>query len=128
MSILGVIGSFLLLLFVGSMALYAGTLLQMHFYITRSLPSLDKLKHYAPGIVSCVYDDRGKVIADFACQRRFVVPIRQIPWQLKPRLWLPKTRTIGSATVQASTIHGLFSGSAFHSGGFAPVGLPSRCK
>ncbi len=74
---------FVLLIMIGCTAAGTGMALQAYFFYTQNLPSIDKLKNYSPPIVSCFYDDKGQLIADFAHERRFVIPTEEIPDLLK---------------------------------------------
>ncbi len=74
----GIVRFFLLLTF-GLIAGGAGTAAQSYLFFTHNLPSVEKLKNYAPPIVTQVYADDGTVIAEFASERRFVVSIDEIP-------------------------------------------------
>ncbi len=78
-SFFGGIARFVLLIMIGCAAGGAGMALQGYFFFTQNLPSIDKLKNYSPPIVSCFYDDKGQLIADFAKERRFVVPAEEMP-------------------------------------------------
>jgi penicillin-binding protein 1A len=77
--ILVVVARFVFLVFVSVVALFAGVLFQGYVYFSSGLPSIEGLKDYKPPIVSCVYDDQGTIIAEYAHQRRYVVPIEDIP-------------------------------------------------
>ncbi len=82
-SFFGAISRFLLLGFLGVVCGVTGMALQGYFYFTKSLPSIDKLNNYSPPIVTRFYADDGELLAEFAYQRRFVVPIEQIPKTLQ---------------------------------------------
>lgn len=78
-SFFGGIARFVLLVMVGCMSGAAGLTAQAYVFFTHSLPSIEKLKDYEPPVVSQVYSDKGELIGEFAYQRRFVVPIDQVP-------------------------------------------------
>ncbi len=82
-SFFGAISRFLLLGFLGAVCGVTGMALQGYFYFTKSLPSIDKLNNYSPPTVTRFYADDGELVAEFAYQRRFVVPIEQIPTTLQ---------------------------------------------
>ncbi len=82
-SFFGSITRFFLLAFIGVICAMAGTAVQAYFYFTKTLPSIEKLKNYSPPTVTRFYADDGEIIAEFAYQRRFVVPIDQIPKTLQ---------------------------------------------
>ncbi|MGO9568132.1 MAG: penicillin-binding protein 1A [Desulfomonilaceae bacterium] len=73
------IARFVLLMFIGCIAGGAGVAVQGYAYFTHSLPSIQKLSKYSPPTVTHVYADKGELIGEFAYQRRFLVPIDQIP-------------------------------------------------
>lgn len=49
------------------------------FMYTRELPSLDAVKTYEPRLVTTVYADNYEVIAEFSAEKRFKVPLKDIP-------------------------------------------------
>ena len=57
---------------------YAGAYAAYRHY-ARDLPSLDALRLYRPKTVSFLYADDGRVIAEYARERRYVVPLERIP-------------------------------------------------
>ena len=73
------IARFVLLIFIGCISGAAGVTAQGYAYFTHSLPSIQKLSKYSFSIVTQVYADKGELIGEFATQRRFLVPIDQIP-------------------------------------------------
>ncbi|MGB6068753.1 MAG: PBP1A family penicillin-binding protein [Desulfomonilaceae bacterium] len=73
------IARFVLLIFIGCTAGMAGVAAQGYVYFAHNLPSIQKLKKYAPSTVTQVYADKGELIGEFFYQYRFVVPIEQIP-------------------------------------------------
>jgi len=78
-SFFGGIARFVLLVLVGCISGTAGLAAQAYVFFTHNLPNIEKLKNYEPPVVTRVYADRGELIGEFANQRRFVVPIDQIP-------------------------------------------------
>jgi penicillin-binding protein 1A len=68
--------SFLFLLGVGllgGLGLAAG-----YLYISESLPKINSLMDYRPAIISKVFADDGRVIAEFFKERRIVVPLSEV--------------------------------------------------
>jgi penicillin-binding protein 1A len=53
-----------------------------YLYVAGSLPRVDTLADYRPPIITRVYSDDGKVIAEFYRERRIVVPVSRMPQQL----------------------------------------------
>jgi penicillin-binding protein 1A len=78
-SFFGGIVRFALLVCIGLGAGAAGMALQSYFYFTSNLPSIEKLKNYSPPIITRLYSDKGNCVAEFATERRVVLPIDQIP-------------------------------------------------
>ncbi|NLI34379.1 MAG: penicillin-binding protein, partial [Deltaproteobacteria bacterium] len=60
------------------------TLAGLAFYIqvTRSLPSVQALRNYHPPLVSSVYASDGSLIGEFYAERRYVIPLRDMPSHL----------------------------------------------
>jgi len=79
----GGIARFVLLVLIGCGAGAVGVATQSYFFFTQSLPSIEKLKNYSPPIVSQVYAANSELIGDFAHQRRYVLPIDEIPKTLQ---------------------------------------------
>ena len=50
---------------------------------SRDLPSHEQLAQYAPKTISRIYSGEGKLIDEFAEERRIFVPIEDIPAQVK---------------------------------------------
>ena len=69
----------LLTVMVGS--LVAAGLVFVVFYIEldRSLPSIQSLKNYHPPLVSSVYAADGSLIGEFYTERRYLVPLQEVP-------------------------------------------------
>ena len=66
-------GSFLLCL--GGAGLY--------LYISRDLPRINNLKDYRPATVTTVFSDDGRKIGEFFRERRIVIPLNEMPDNLK---------------------------------------------
>ena len=73
------IARFVLLIFVGCASGAAGAAVQGYAYFTHGLPSIQKLKKYSPPIVTQFYADKSELIGEFATERRFLVPMEEIP-------------------------------------------------
>jgi len=82
-SFFGAVGRLVVLIFLGVAFGMAGVAVQGYFYFTQSLPSIEKLNNYSPPTVTRFFADKGELLAEFAYQRRFVVPIEQIPKTLQ---------------------------------------------
>ena len=50
-----------------------------YFYFTRDLPKISSLRDYSPPIITAVYSDDNRKIAEFYKERRIIVPITKIP-------------------------------------------------
>ncbi len=82
-SIFGSVARFCLLVVLGCAACGAGGMAQGYLFFTHNLPSIEKLKRYEPPIVTEFYSGDGKLMIDFATERRYVVPIDEIPKMLQ---------------------------------------------
>ena len=51
-------------------------------YLSKGLPKINTLKDYHPSIITTVYSDDNRKIAEFYRERRIVVPLEEIPQQL----------------------------------------------
>ena len=51
----------------------------LYTYISRDLPKISTLKDYRPPIITTVYADDGRKIAEFYNERRIVVPLSETP-------------------------------------------------
>ncbi|NTV43539.1 MAG: penicillin-binding protein, partial [Syntrophobacteraceae bacterium] len=65
-------------------AIAIGALAGFAFYmqVTRSLPSVHALKNYHPPLVSTVYASDGSLIGEFFTERRYVIPLDEVPSHL----------------------------------------------
>ncbi len=72
-------------LIVAASAILAGLVLMVLavFAYSRELPSLDAIKNYEPRLVTSVYADNYEVIAEFSTEKRFKVPLKDIPEHVK---------------------------------------------
>lgn len=66
---------------IGASVVLAGliVLVLVVFMFTRELPSLDAVKTYEPRLVTAVYSDNYETIAEFSTEKRFKVPLKDIP-------------------------------------------------
>jgi len=62
-------------LVLGVTAILGGFYLQL----TRSLPNITSLKNYHPPLVSSVYASDGTLIGEFFAERRYLVPLEELP-------------------------------------------------
>ncbi len=53
-----------------------------YFYFTKDLPQISSLKDYRPSIITTVYSDDNRKIAEFFKERRIVVPLDKMPKML----------------------------------------------
>jgi penicillin-binding protein 1A len=58
-------------------------LVGVYFYFGRNLPKISSLKDYRPSIITTVYSDDTRKIAEFFKERRIVIPLSQMPEMLK---------------------------------------------
>jgi len=54
----------------------------LYFYLSENLPKISSLKDYRPPIITTVYSDDNRKIAEFYKQRRIVIPLSQMPGML----------------------------------------------
>jgi penicillin-binding protein 1A len=54
----------------------------VYFYLSRDLPQISSLADYHPPIITTVYSDDNRKIAEFYKERRIVVPLDKIPEKL----------------------------------------------
>ena len=64
-------------------AAFLGLSLGGYYAITRNLPSVADLEHFEPYIITSVYGDDGRLVKEFAVERRLEVPYAKIPEVLK---------------------------------------------
>ncbi|MGA2734297.1 MAG: PBP1A family penicillin-binding protein [Syntrophobacteraceae bacterium] len=72
--IFGLFSIFLCLSMVGGIAVFA-----LYLQIDRSLPSVEALKQYHPPLVTSVYSADGELIGEFFIERRYLVPLEELP-------------------------------------------------
>ncbi|MBE9502693.1 MAG: PBP1A family penicillin-binding protein [Proteobacteria bacterium] len=53
-----------------------------YYYLAKDLPTLDDITDYKPNIVTTLYSQEGTVIGEFAIEKRYVLPLADIPLQL----------------------------------------------
>ncbi|MGD9308329.1 MAG: penicillin-binding protein 1A [Desulfosarcina sp.] len=61
----------------------ATAMVGVYFYLVEDLPKITSLKDYHPPIITTVYSDDNRKIAEFYKERRVVVPLSKIPVQLQ---------------------------------------------
>jgi len=54
-----------------------------YFYISKDLPTINNLKEYRPATVTSVFSDDGRKIGEFFRKRRIVIPLSDMPDNLK---------------------------------------------
>ncbi len=55
----------------------------VYFYLSENLPKISTLKDYRPPVITTVYSDDNRKIAEFFKERRIVIPLSQMPPMLK---------------------------------------------
>ena len=58
-------------------------LIGVYFYLGKNLPKISSLKDYRPSIITTVYSDDTRKIAEFFKERRIVIPLSQMTEMLK---------------------------------------------
>ena len=66
-----------------ALAASGGALTGLVLAYQRDLPLIQELEDYEPSVISQVFDDRGEVIAEFAVEKRVVIPYEGIPDHLR---------------------------------------------
>jgi penicillin-binding protein 1A len=64
---------------IGSVVAVGLALVVFYIELDRSLPSTQSLKNYHPPLVSSVYAADGSLIGEFYTERRFLVPLQEVP-------------------------------------------------
>ena len=59
------------------------SIIGVYFYLSRDLPKISSLKDYHPPLITTVYSDDNRTIAEFYKERRIVLPLSQMPKMLK---------------------------------------------
>ncbi len=72
----------LLLAASGVLLLAVAGIVGAYFYVASSLPRVETLEDYRPPVISRVYSEDGTLIAEFARERRIIVPVERMPRQL----------------------------------------------
>ncbi len=68
--------------FVGAVVAVCGFIYVLHYY-SQDLPAYDQLRNYEPPIVTRLYAGDGRLLAEFAEEKRVFVPIEFIPDRVK---------------------------------------------
>ncbi len=63
--------------------LAAGALAALYMYLSADLPRIASLKDYKPSVITTVYADDNRKIAEFFKERRIVIPLSKMPDMLK---------------------------------------------
>ncbi|MEM6602903.1 MAG: penicillin-binding protein 1A [Pseudomonadota bacterium] len=66
-----------------SVLAFASFVAILYWYYSKDLPTYDQLAEYHPPVISRVYSEDGKLIGEFAKERRLYTPIEGIPDQVK---------------------------------------------
>lgn len=82
-AIMGRLVKWSLLMAVILMLMGAAAMVGVYFYLSDDLPKITSLTDYNPSIITTVYSDDNRKIAEFYKERRIVVPLSKIPVQLQ---------------------------------------------
>lgn len=55
----------------------------LYFHINETLPKINSLADYHPPVVSRVFSDDGRLVAEFYTEKRIVIPLSEMPEMLK---------------------------------------------
>ena len=103
----------LFLLFFG-FGLYDST----YAYLQRDLPSVGRLKNWQPNLTTKIYSADGKLLAEFASERREIVPLKDVPPVVIKALlatedqWFFKHRGLNYVRMIEAAAHNLTVGEA----------------
>ena len=78
----GFLGTFILWSFLLGLVLVicaAGAGLVLYYSISKDLPKIASLADYHPSIITTVYADDNRKIAEFFKERRIVIPLKEMP-------------------------------------------------
>jgi penicillin-binding protein 1A len=75
---------FLWSLLLGFVLLFFGALtgVATFYYLSQDLPQISTLTDYKPSIITTVYSDDGRKIAEFSKERRIIIPLDEMPQML----------------------------------------------
>ena len=82
-SFFGGMTRFVMLILIACVAGVTGIATQGYLYFTHNLPGIEKLKNYSPPTVTEFFSDKNELIGEFATERRFVVPLENVPKTLQ---------------------------------------------
>ena len=82
-AMVGRLAKWSLLMAVILMLMGAAAMVGVYFYLSDDLPKITSLTDYHPSIITTVYSDDNRKIAEFYKERRIVVPLSKIPIQLQ---------------------------------------------
>ena len=54
-----------------------------YIYFSKDLPRLTSVKDYSPNVVTRVFSEHGEVIAEFFVEKRYAIPIEDMPTELR---------------------------------------------
>ncbi|MBN2332052.1 MAG: PBP1A family penicillin-binding protein [Deltaproteobacteria bacterium] len=74
---------FCAVLLVAGFVLAAAVGMGTYFYFASDLPRITSLRDYRPATITEIYADNGKIIGQFYLEKRKIIPIEEIPEQLK---------------------------------------------
>ncbi|MBW2219847.1 MAG: transglycosylase domain-containing protein, partial [Deltaproteobacteria bacterium] len=76
------VARFFIMLFLFTIILAGSVLLSGYYYFKKDLPKIISLKDYRPPVITTVYSDDGRKIAEFFKERRIVIPLEDMPEML----------------------------------------------
>ncbi len=63
--------------------LCAGGVTAVYFHFSSQVPELDSAVYYEPAISSKVYDRHGRLLAEFAREKRIIIPLSDVPMVMR---------------------------------------------
>jgi len=73
------IGRILIMLVIILTTIGGLTVTGYYYYLQENLPKITSLKDYLPPVITMVYSDDGRKIAEFYKERRMIVPLSKTP-------------------------------------------------
>jgi penicillin-binding protein 1A len=68
--------------FIGLLVVSAALVAGVYIYFSKDLPRLTSVKDYSPNVVTRVFSEHGEVIAEFFVEKRYAIPIEEMPTEL----------------------------------------------
>lgn len=70
---------FVLLVCISCVALVLGAAVQSFLFLSQKIPSIEQIKSYEPPMPTQIVAENGELIGEFYAERRYVVPVKEVP-------------------------------------------------